>query len=75
MKPASRWLRRSKGALPSMRETSVWAKAAERFLVARWVRSSRMSETPRSPVRLAFMNQSSRRTKRAERVEALSDSV
>ena len=67
MKPASRWLRRSMGALPSMWLTSVWAKPAERFLVLRWVRSNRMSLTPRSRVRLAFMYQSSRLTKRVAR--------
>jgi hypothetical protein len=45
-----------------------WAKAAERFLVARWDRSSRIWLTARSrPGRLAFINQSSRLSTRATR--------
>src|SRR3712207_7217306 len=37
---------RSRRVWSSMPSSSTSAKAAERFLVARWVRSSRMSRTP-----------------------------
>ena len=45
MKPASRWLRRSSGALSAMRSRSVSANSEERLRVSRWVRSRRMRFT------------------------------